>query len=787
VKRPTLVRFAVLALATVTLLGSAGPQPFAQREPATPARPSGPMPNVSAMTLAGSRVFDVRVLPQLPDPHSSEDRDLPEREPARSAVHGSQASAPIGSGLSSDPTAPAPAPSISFEGLHFNGSCTGGQCGQGHPPDTNGDVGPTYYIQTINVAIGIYNKTTGARVAAFTFDNFMSQGDFGNLCDTDNFGDPIVLYDTFHDRWVITDFAFQLDDAGNVENPPGSYQCFAVSKTGNPVSGGWNFYSLHLTDGLQDYPKFGIWPDGLYVSANMFDFAAGGAFQNVRVWALNLAQMEAGAGSVQVVNFNAPTKTGPCFVFSLLPSNARLQTGAPPAGRPNYFASVWCYTARVRIWKFHVDWSSPGSSTFSGPTESNTGSSWAAPPPSVPSKNGNDLDTLPMRLMMQNQYTRIAGVESLWNSHTVRGSSASQAAVRWYQVPVTGGSIGNAVQASTWNPSSANRFMPSLAVDQQGDMAIGYSVSSSSIFPAIRYAGRLADDPPNTLGQTEQILIAGGGSQTGNCGGSPCERWGDYSAMTLDPSDGCTFWYTNEYYPTSGLDHHTRIGAFAFPSCPPTMTAPASRLYSVSTLRKSKTPARTTWSAADANGIASYRLQRRVNNGAWTTVHLPARTSTSVTQSLSFGKTYRYRARATDTEGFTSAYAYGPRFVPRLAQETSSSVTFGGSWSVAHAKSFSGGRVEYSTTAGSWARYTFTGASVAWVSERGPTRGRADVYVDGVRKATINLHAASYKPRRIVFARTWAANGGHTLKIVVDGTAGHPRVDVDAFVRLVRP
>ena len=103
------------------------------------------------------------------------------------------------------PAAPAPAPDSSFDGLDF------ATWGAGHPPDTNGDVGPTYYIQTINTSIGIYDKSTGNRVAAFTFNAFMSQGHFGNLCDTDNFGDPVVLYDSFEDRWFITDFAFKLD------------------------------------------------------------------------------------------------------------------------------------------------------------------------------------------------------------------------------------------------------------------------------------------------------------------------------------------------------------------------------------------------------------------------------------------------------------------------------------------------------------------------------------------------------------------------------------------------
>ena len=227
---------------------------------------------------------------------------------------------------------------------------------------------------------------------------------------------------------------------------------------------------------------------------------------------------------------------------------------------------MWGWTDRVRVCEFHVDWANTANSTFTGPTDSTTATTWASPPDTVPSKSGNDLDTLATRLMMQNQYANIGGVESLWDSHTVQGSSSAQSAVRWYQVPVTGGTVGSALQAATWNPDASNRFMPSLAVDRAGDMAIGYSVSSSTLFPAIRYAGRLAGDPAGTLAQSETSMIEGSGSQLGNCGGSACTRWGDYSAMTLDP-DGCTFWYANEYYSVLGLDDHTRIGSFALPGC----------------------------------------------------------------------------------------------------------------------------------------------------------------------------------------------------------------------------
>jgi hypothetical protein len=507
---------------------------------------------------------DVRTLPQIP-PEKFERPEFEEPASKPAPYPGTSTSAPAASVTSRGVPSvsdPAPAPSNSFEGLDFT------NWGAGHPPDTNGDVGPTYYLQTINTSVGIFRKSDGVRVAAFTFNTLMSQGAFGNLCDTNNFGDPVVVYDTFEDRWVITDFAFQLDISGNVIAP--QFQCFAVSKSGDPVAGGWNFYSIQVNGGLGDYPKFGIWPDGLYMSANVFSFGAGSAFQNARVWAFNKAQMYAGTPTIQVLSFDAPSAE-----FTMLPSNARLQTGTPPAGSPNYFATVFNFVNAVSIYKFHVDWNNISTSTFSGPFVTIAPTSWTNPPNTVPSgTGGNAIDTLAVRLMVQNQYTNMGGVESLWNAHTVRGTAAANTAPRYYQIDVTGGTVAAATtQAATFNPdaSAVNRFMPSVAVDHAGDMAIGYSGSSSTLFPAIRYAGRLSGDPVNTITQDETSLIEGTGTQIGTCG-TTCTRWGDYSAMTLD-SDGCTFWYTNMYYLANGLASNlafnTRIGAFSFPSCTP--------------------------------------------------------------------------------------------------------------------------------------------------------------------------------------------------------------------------
>lgn len=540
----------------------------AASQPAT--SPSGEaerfVPRGLTMKKAASTTRDLRTLPQTPP----EKRERPEREEPRIVPTEIERRGPppkIAAPRTPVTSAPAPAPSASFDGLDY------AHWGFGHPPDPNGDVGPTYYIQAINASVGVFRKSDGVPVAAFNLNTFMSQGAFGNPCDTDNFGDPVVLYDTFEDRWVITDFAFKAADSVGIIDPPGAFQCLAVSKTGDPVSGGWNFYSMSTTvaggSGLADYPKFGIWPDGLYMAANMYGYPVWSGYESPRAWAFNKAQMYAGQPTVQIVTFVGPALGD----FTLLPSNARLQAGTPPSGTPNYFISTTRYINALAVYKFHVDWDSISLSTFTGPDTPLAGSSWTTTSALyAPSLGGVNLDTVPLRAMMQNQYSNIGGVESLWAVHTVRRTDTSDFATpRWYQADVTGGNVGwSLLQGATWDPDGADvmhRFVPSLAVDRAGDLALGYSTSSSTTKPAIKYAGRLTGDPLNTLGQTEQVLIQGAGTQDNSlCGGAACPRWGDYSSMTLDP-DGCTFWYTNEYYAVDGWLFQTRIGSFAYPSC----------------------------------------------------------------------------------------------------------------------------------------------------------------------------------------------------------------------------
>jgi hypothetical protein len=433
----------------------------------------------------------------------------------------------------------APAPLSSFKGLDLQ------NWGAGWPPDTHGDVGPNHFIQVVNTSVGVFDKATGNRLAAFTFNNFFKASGGSGICASYNQGDPIALYDQVSGRWIITDFAFT-----SVRKGP-FYQCIAVSKTSDPVSGGWWLFTFQADSAnLNDYPKLGIWSDGIYMSANMFKAAS--TYKGTKVWALNREDLVSGS-SLRSVAFQLGTS-----YFSLLPANVKGTN--PPAGTPEYFVSDWGSTTSMKLWKFTVNWTSPSSSTFTGPTNFAV-AAFTKPSSRVPQKDSSEtLDTLGDRLMTWLQYRNIAGVESLWLSRTVVAGSSM--GIRWAEVRGLSGTPA-VYQQGTYAPDSNYRWMPSLAVNKNGDMAVGYSVSSSSMFPAIRYAGRLSTDALGTLGQSEASMIAGTGSQSGGY-----NRWGDYSSMSVDPVDDCTFWYTNEYYETTSNNWQTRIGSFKFPSCP---------------------------------------------------------------------------------------------------------------------------------------------------------------------------------------------------------------------------
>jgi hypothetical protein len=528
-------------------------------------------PSIGEPTLPASFDGDVRDLPAIPaNPIPVVELDRPTPAPGKAAYRPNE--------LPSTPaqTPGMPAPTQNFAGLSFTDPVTGGTAGAGYPPDTEGDVGPNHYIQAVNTAIAIYNKT-GTRLAAFTFNSLFTGAN--PPCDTSNFGDPTVVYDPMANRWFVADFSWS-----NLQNGP-YYECIAVSKTADPVAGGWWLYTIRADDAARpyftDYPKMGIWPDGLYISYNTYDClnadCSSATNHGFRAQALSRTALEAGA-AVFTISFDREYtgcfSADPCY-FGAIPSNVR-GSQLPPAGRENLYASQDQLDFSWEIWKFHVDFANPGLSTFTGPTNVAQANYGCCTFPRVATPSAaNSLDSLADRLMKQNQYRNIGGVESLWLAHTVPiNNNTLPLMTQWAQINVTGGTISTPpVQSQIYGnlgSDGLSRWMASVAVDNAGNMAMGYSAANANVNPQIRYNGRLAGDPLNTLPQGESTIVAGGGTQTNNCGGQPCHRWGDYSSMSLDPN-GCTFWYTTEYYVANGGNWNTRIAAFQYPGvCAPT-------------------------------------------------------------------------------------------------------------------------------------------------------------------------------------------------------------------------
>jgi hypothetical protein len=436
-------------------------------------------------------------------------------------------------------------------GLNFAGVGQGdyGFSDQYAPPDTNGAVGATQYVQWVNTYFAVFDKTTGAIASGFPKAGNSIWAGFGGGCQTNNDGDPIVQYDKLANRWILTQFS--------VSTTP-YLQCVAVSTSPDATGSYYRYAFSYGNTQFNDYPKLGVWPDGYYISYNIFNNAQ--TFAGSKVCALDRAKMLAGNTSATQQCFQLSTSYG-----GLLPSDLD-GTTAPPAGSPNFFVNFGSNS--LNLWKFHVDFANSANTTFTGPTNISVAAFNAACSGGgacIPQPNtSNKLDSLADRLMYRLAYRNRGGVESLVVNHsvTVGNKRTGITSVRWYEIRTPNGTPTVFQQGTLGTSDSIHRWMGSIAMDKQGNIALGYSASSGTVKPSIRYTGRLVTDALGTM-QTENIIQAGGGSQTGTL-----HRWGDYSAMTVDPVDDCTFWYTNEYLKANGsFNWSTRIASFKFPGC----------------------------------------------------------------------------------------------------------------------------------------------------------------------------------------------------------------------------
>jgi hypothetical protein len=432
-----------------------------------------------------------------------------------------------------------PATNANFDGIQWAQSdcnCT--------PPDTNGDVGPNDYVQIVNTAFAVFDKATGNIRYGPAAINTVWQG-FGGLCESQNSGDPVMNYDSIANRWVISQFTTSTP----------YNECVAVSQTGDPT-GAWYRYAFNLgSTNFPDYPKISVWNDAYYMTVNQF--RGGAIYQGPQPYALDRTSMLSGK-TASYITISRPLGAS---ANPMLPADFD-GTLLPATGTPGIFLEEG---SNMNLFTFKVN--------FKNPTQSKwvQRSSLAVAPftqlcPStrscIPQKGTTaEVDGLGDRLMYRLAYRNFGSYASLVTDQSVDVGSG-RAGVRWYEIRITGTSI-SLYQQGTYAPSDGEyRWMGSTAMDKAGDLAVGYSISGTDMYPSIRYAGRLSTDPLGQLSQGEADMYDGSGYD--NTGYS---RWGDYSAMQVDPTDDCTFWYTQEYNNSDGWAWGTRIASFKFPNC----------------------------------------------------------------------------------------------------------------------------------------------------------------------------------------------------------------------------
>jgi hypothetical protein len=440
---------------------------------------------------------------------------------------------------------PIPTPDVTFEGM------------QGAvPPDPTGDVSPYNYVQVVNTQMRVWSKT-GQPVSNVFLLSSLWTGTTGHCAQGGYLFDPTVLYDSAAGRWFI---GFAYANITKNTGPP-SGACLAVSSTIDPL-GTWYIYEYELSTGpteFEDFLKWGVWPDGYYMNSD----TAG----STRPFVFDRAQMLTG----QAATYQS---------FPPMPPGGRHMipsdfdgTILPPSGSPNYYVEFPNYYGHnyqsTRLWAFHVDWTNPTLTTFH-----NTANLRVAPFNELFCQSGfscvpqpgtaQTLQTLSGFVGFPVAYRNFGTYESIVFSHAVQVDNNNMG-IRWYEIrnPNTTPLV---YQQGSYGPDATWRWIGSAAMDKFGNIAVGYSASSSSVFPSIRYAGRLASDPLGTLTLSETDLKTGEQSQI------QYDRWGDYSSIVVDPLDDCTFWYTGEYVPGQPpgyYEYSTRIGSFRLPGCPP--------------------------------------------------------------------------------------------------------------------------------------------------------------------------------------------------------------------------
>lgn len=421
-------------------------------------------------------------------------------------------------------------------------------------PDTEGDVGMNHYMQMVKSSFAIWDKE--GNLLYGPADNKTIWTSLAGPWHDNTWTDPVVIYDPIADRWVASAMVYNL----YVEY----WEMIAVSATPDPL-GSWNCYALHFL-GMPDYPKLGVWPDGYYLTINDYNITPGiSTFNGAAVLVFNREELISGNPDPTILHFqtDAPNNSFLSDPASFLPAD--LDGPLPPDDMPNFLVTIrdddWGYAFdHIWLWECIVDWEDTSNCVLGEVAQIQTepfdarwdmGSGWV----SMPNTNTR-LHGLGQFMMYRLQYRNFGEYQSLVCNHTINVGN-DQAGIRWYELRYYE-SEWTLYQYGTFAPDDDSRWMASIAMDKDGNIGLGYSVSSASIYPSIRVSGRNYSDISGAITFQESEVVTGGGNQATNV------RWGDYSMLAVDPADDLTFWYTQEFLPSTGWNTwRTRIASFS--------------------------------------------------------------------------------------------------------------------------------------------------------------------------------------------------------------------------------
>lgn len=473
--------------------------------------------------------------------------------------------------------------------------------------DPEGAIGIKQFMQYVNLYYQAYDKKTFAPVwsspqpvsSPFTKNGLTNCGAIS--------GDGMIIFDRLASRWVI---------AGHTGTQNNYYYCVAISNTDDLTSSSlaWYTYQIALDPILgknasgnvyfPDWPKIATWPDAYYVTIDLNDVNSNYAEIGVVACALDRTNMliNGTPNSPQCFRETSPLSNGIYLAHSLIPADVD-GTTPPPAGRDQFMVSienpvidnVTTTSSTFNLWDFHVDWTNPSLSTFTESAVSvapytpgcyavhSPAQTVCVPEPST-SSTGEYIDSVGDRFMPRLAYRNFGSYESFLFSHDVQVGTSQQTGIRWYELRGPGTPF--VFQDGTVSPDSTlYRFLPSIAEDSSGNAAAGYSVSSSTTHPGLNASWWSLTNPTAPV---EITLYSGSADQENTW------HWGSYDSMTVDPVDGCTFWYVNEYYPQnqtgSLINWHTRIANFRVPGCGGVSLAPASMTFSTQVVGTTSAP-----------------------------------------------------------------------------------------------------------------------------------------------------------------------------------------------------